>query len=72
MGRIEGSAVKEREKRTSAAALPGCERLAGSAFGVSASARAHALERAVINEDLLVDALGQQGGLEWLLSRAEF
>ena len=70
MGRIEGSAVKEREKRT--AALPGSERLAGSAFGLSASARAHALERAVINEDLLVDALGQQGGLEWLLSRAEF
>ena len=71
MGRIEGSAVKEREKRTSAAALPGCERLAGSTFGVSANARAHALERAVINEEL-VDGLGQQGGLEWLLSRAEF
>ena len=71
MGRIEGSAVKEREKRTSAA-LPGYERLAGSAFGVSANARAHALERAVNGEELLVDALGQQGGLEWLLSRAEF
>jgi hypothetical protein len=70
LGRIEGSAVKEREKRTSAA-LPGCERLAGSTFGVSANARAHALERAVINEEL-VDGLGQQGGLEWLLSRAEF
>ncbi len=34
MGRIEGSAVKEREKRTSSSALPGYERLEGGAFPV--------------------------------------
>ena len=65
MGRIEGSAVKEREERTSAA-LPGYERLEGGALPV---VHPPGLEERA--GELLATSLGP-GGREWLLSRPEF